>query len=192
MVVDIMETKANRTDNCNLLILGAGSHGLVVKETAEAMGIFDRIDFLDDSSPLAIDRCGEIGKYKSMYQLAFPAVGDNKLRENFYGMIQDNGFEIPTLIHPSSYVSPSATIQKGVVVLPKAVVNTKANVEKGSIVGPGAIIDHDSFIGAFAHVDAGSVLKARTQVKPYSIIRPKSFSGQICLEHSEQTLSDMQ
>lgn len=168
-----MEFEINRIDNFNLLILGAGSHGLVVKETAEAMGIFDRIDFLDDSSPLAIDRCDEIDKYKSMYQFAFPAVGDNKLREIFYVMIQDYGFKIPSLIHPSSYVSPSATIQKGVVVLPKAVVNTKTIIEKGSIVGPGAIIDHDSFIGEFAHVDAGSVLKARTQVTTFSIIRPK-------------------
>ncbi|WFF74546.1 PglB [Proteiniclasticum sp. QWL-01] len=179
-------------DNCNLVILGAGSHGLVVKETAEAMGIFDRIDFLDDSSPLAMDRCDEVGKYKSMYQFAFPAVGDNKLRERFYVMIHDYGFEIPILIHPSSYVSPSATIQKGVIVLPKAVVNTKTIIEKGSIVGPGAVIDHDSFIGAFAHVDAGSVLKARSKINAYSLIRPKFFCGQICLEHSEQTLSDIQ
>ena len=42
---------------CNLLILGAGGHGRVVKETAVAMGNFDRVDFLDDHSELAIGKC---------------------------------------------------------------------------------------------------------------------------------------
>ena len=41
-------------NNKNLLILGAGQYGQIVYETAEAMGCFDRIDFLDDQNPIAI------------------------------------------------------------------------------------------------------------------------------------------
>lgn len=32
-------------ENKNLLILGAGGHGQVVNETAEAMGVFDSYSF---------------------------------------------------------------------------------------------------------------------------------------------------
>ncbi|MDF2685933.1 MAG: PglD N-terminal domain, partial [Clostridia bacterium] len=35
--------------NKNLLILGAVGHGMVVKETAEAMGIFNKTAFLDNN-----------------------------------------------------------------------------------------------------------------------------------------------
>ena len=37
-----------------LLILGSGQYGTVAKETAEAMGIFDEIAFLDDNSKAAV------------------------------------------------------------------------------------------------------------------------------------------
>ena len=36
-------------DNNNLLILGAGIYGAMVYEIAEAMGCFEKIDFLDDN-----------------------------------------------------------------------------------------------------------------------------------------------
>ncbi len=35
--------------NNNLLIIGAGCFGLAAKETAEAMGCFEKISFLDDN-----------------------------------------------------------------------------------------------------------------------------------------------
>ena len=35
--------------NKNLLILGAGIFGTVMKELAEEMGVFEKIDFLDDT-----------------------------------------------------------------------------------------------------------------------------------------------
>jgi len=47
----------------NLLILGARGHGHVVKETAEAMACFDKIEFLDDHSEKAIGRPNEIESF---------------------------------------------------------------------------------------------------------------------------------
>ena len=40
----------------NLLILGAGQFGLMVKEIAESMSCFDKIDFLDDNNEIAIGK----------------------------------------------------------------------------------------------------------------------------------------
>ena len=50
----------------NLLIIGMGGHGYVVKEVAENMNVFDRIDFIDDHNEKAIGtlkRFREIEKY---------------------------------------------------------------------------------------------------------------------------------
>ncbi|MBQ8620488.1 MAG: hypothetical protein IJ418_23680 [Clostridia bacterium] len=46
----------NSIHKIKIAIIGAGQYGFVVKETAQAMGCFDRIDFLDDTSPSAIDK----------------------------------------------------------------------------------------------------------------------------------------
>ncbi len=46
------------SQNKNLLILDAGQYGVMAKETAEAMGVFECIVFLDDSFiPLDKTRC---------------------------------------------------------------------------------------------------------------------------------------
>ena len=48
----------------NLLILGAGGHGRVVKETALVTGSFSKVDFLDDHSDSAIGKCEDYIRYR--------------------------------------------------------------------------------------------------------------------------------
>ncbi|GAA0768018.1 hypothetical protein GCM10008908_07770 [Clostridium subterminale] len=114
---------ANHNSNRNLIILGAGGHGHVVKEVAEAMGIFDKIDFLDDNpnSGEAIGLCSDSEKFVEEYTYAIPAFGNNKLRMVWIEKLEKNKFEIPTLIHPTAYISPSAIVSSGSVVAAKAV-----------------------------------------------------------------------
>ena len=40
----------------NLLIIGAGQYGAMIKESARALNEYDKIDFLDDNSVLAIGK----------------------------------------------------------------------------------------------------------------------------------------
>lgn len=42
--------------NKSLMIIGAGDHDQIAYETAEAMEIFEKIDFLDDNSGLLLAR----------------------------------------------------------------------------------------------------------------------------------------
>lgn len=48
--------------NKNLLIIGAGQYGALAKEIAEVMKCFEKIDFLDDNSELAIGKISEMEK----------------------------------------------------------------------------------------------------------------------------------
>ncbi|MCQ6274667.1 hypothetical protein JMM81_06720 [Bacillus sp. V3B] len=123
--------------NKNLLILGGGGHGRVVKETAVAMGDFDRVDFLDDNSEIAIGKCEDFKKYSNDYSYAFVAFGNNKQRMRYIVKLIDAGFQFPVLIHPTAYISPLARIEIGSIVCAKAVVNTNAIIEKGCIISIG-------------------------------------------------------
>ena len=43
-----------------LLIIGAGGHGKVTAEIAEALGVYETVDFADDNSPNAVGRITEL------------------------------------------------------------------------------------------------------------------------------------
>ncbi len=70
--------------NKNLLILGAGQYGTVVKEIAQSMGCFEKIDFLDDSYGIdnpnyheeAIGKIEHSENYAGDYTFAIPAIGN--------------------------------------------------------------------------------------------------------------------
>jgi NDP-sugar pyrophosphorylase family protein len=129
----------------NLLILGAGGHGRVVKETAEAMSVFNKIDFLDDNSEMAIGKLNDVSELSKEYRYAFVAIGSNELRMEWIKRVEELGYILPVIIHPKAIVSPSASVYPGTIVNMGALIQTNVVIEKGCIVGAGSIIDHDSF-----------------------------------------------
>lgn len=145
-----------------LIILGAGGYGQTVADVAEQIGY--SVSFLDDNSPLAIDNCNSFDKYIAPGVDFYPAFGNNEGRVGWIHKLINKGCNIPTLIHPSAYVSPKATIQSGTVVLPKAVVNTGCEIKTGCIINCGAIVDHGCVLEEGVHVCLGAVVKGENHL----------------------------
>ena len=148
----------------NLLIIGAGGHGKVVKEVAEALGTYEKIDFIDDNAEVAVGKMEDLQYLRADYEAAFVGIGNNKLRQEIMTKLQVYGYQIPVLIHPTAYVSKSARISYGTVVEPKAIVNANSIVKAGSIISVGAIVDHDVVLESCVHVNAGAICKAGSTV----------------------------
>jgi len=146
--------------NNNLLIIGAGGHGRVVKETAEAVTGFGKIDFLDDKAGIAIGRCEDYKNFKQNYRFAFVALGNNELRAKWFKLLADEGFILPVLVHPAAYVSPSAVVEDGTIIAAKAAINTNSAIGKGCIISIGALVDHDCAVGEFSHINLGAIIKS--------------------------------
>jgi UDP-N-acetylbacillosamine N-acetyltransferase len=146
--------------NNNLLIIGAGGHGIVVKETAEAVNGFGKIDFLDDKAGIAIGKCEDYKKFKQAYKYAFVALGNNELRAKWFKLLAVEGFILPVIVHPAAYVSPSAVVEDGTFISAKAAINTNTAIGKGCIISIGALVDHDCAIGEFSHINIGAVIKS--------------------------------
>ena len=64
----------------NLLIIGAGQYGAMIKESARALNIYDKIDFLDDNSNEALGKIAEYEKFVQTYKCAIVAIGDSDIR----------------------------------------------------------------------------------------------------------------
>ena len=142
-----------------LLIIGAGGHGKVVAEAAAACGY--TVAFLDDKPG-----AGVVGTFEDastiapQYDGVIISIGDNKGRQVLMEQISNP----ITLIHPQAYVSPSAEIGVGSVILPGAVIHTNAKIGCGCIISIGALIDHDAEIGDYCHINTGAVISAGTKV----------------------------
>jgi len=155
--------------NEGLLILGAGGHGQVAKETAQALG-FSHVDFLDDASKAVIGKLNDFYLFRNEYKYAFVAIGNNLMRMKLVEELIKVGYLIPVLIHPTAFVSPNAKVEMGTIIGAKAVVNTNTQVKKGSIISIGALIDHDSIIDEYAHINTGAVIKSCTVVGKFKKI----------------------
>ena len=155
-----------------LLILGAGGHGKVMAEVAEAIGKWKNIAFLDDRHATlngtlrwpVIDGVRHAGRFVPEYSQAAVAVGDSEMRLGWIKLLTSNGFGIPSLVHPTAWVSPSAKLGVGSVVMANATVQADARVGQGCIVNTGASVDHDCRLGDGVHVCPGARLGGDVKV----------------------------
>lgn len=171
-----------------LLILGAGGFGRTVAETARDVGGFGRIAFLDDgkTGENILGLCGQAAAFRHEFRYAYPAFGENTLRDEWLKKLERVGFELPVLVHPRAFVSPSARLAPGAVVLALAAVGANAVVGRGAIVNMGAIVDHDCAIGACAHLAPGAIIKAGNTIPA----RTKIDSGRVAERWSVAQLQE--
>lgn len=157
--------------NKNLLIVGAGQYGLVVRELATALEAFNKIDFLDDNKEIAVGKTVDYQSFVGEYSYAFSAIGNAELRMQWVDKLKEAGFCVPSLISPQAYVSLSAQLGDGTVVEPMAVVHANTVIGKACIISAHATVNHNSICGDGCHIDCGAVIGAnsivpqRTKVK---------------------------
>lgn len=150
----------------NLLILGAGQYGSVVKEIARAMGCFGKINFLDDNfgksqldnNEMIIGTTDQLEQLKNEYSYAIPAIGNPLIRLSLIDKLEKMNYKIPVIISPRAYVSPSAKIEKGSVIEPLAGVHANAKIGKATYISMGAVVNHNAVVGDGCHVDSNAVV----------------------------------
>ena len=144
-----------------LLILGAGGYGRTVADVAEQLGYSTIV--LDDADP---DHPLSSFKAYINSSISFiPAFGNNTFRLEWINRIEENGGQLATLIHPTAYISPTATISQGTVILPHAIVNTDVVVGKGCIINLGAIVDHGCILEEGVHICLGAIVKGENRIE---------------------------
>ena len=67
-------------------------------------------------------------------------------------------------IHPTAYVSKSAHLEPGVVVMAHAVIQPHAFIGAHAIVNTGATVDHHCRVGAYAHIAPGAHLCGNVEI----------------------------
>ena len=163
-----------------VLGLGAGGHAGVILEViaeahlAEVVALLDPNPQLEGTSVLGVpvlvggdERLTEF--LSSGVPYAFNGVGGfgrtaSLVRRRVYENATRAGFEFVVVTHPRAFVSSSAEIGRGAVVLANAVVNTAAKLGENVIINTAATVDHHCVIDSHVHIAPGVHLAGGVQV----------------------------
>ena len=157
--------------NENLLIVGAGTYGVVASDIAHEMGCFEKIDFVDDGNESTPKGEKVIGKIKDIaeinceYSNIIVAIDSPDIRLSLLTKIQEEtNFRIVTLVSPKAYVAPSAQIMPGCIIEPMAVIQSMSHLAIGCFVSSGAVVNHASMCCDGVHVDCNATVAGETLV----------------------------
>lgn len=149
-----------------LIIFGAGGYGQTIADIARQSGRYSEVCFLDDgkTGPDILGHCGDFARFEDGETEMYPAFGNNSGRLAWLDKLASAGIPVPTLVHPTAYVSPTVKLGEGVMVLPKALINTGCEIKRGCIINCGCIVDHGCVLEEGVHVCLGAIIKAENRI----------------------------
>jgi len=160
-----------------LLLLGAGGHARVVAETALETGRFSSISFLDDRCTGPAQLPNQLGwpvvgpfaaafdpVIREQFSAALVAIGNAAIRLDWLPRLAAAGYELPAVIHPTAWLSPSAQVGDGAVVLAQASIQAQVVIGSGAILNTGSSVDHDAQLGDGMHICPGARLAGEVLV----------------------------
>jgi len=131
-----------------IYIYGASGHGIVVSDIAKACGYME-IQFIDDGN----NNYHSFDEIKDFIDAPIAlGIGQNKIRQKIFNMLEKYKFKIQTLVHPSAIIAETVHIGRGTVIMPLTVINANTSIGKGVILNSSSIIEHDNIINNFTHI----------------------------------------
>jgi sugar O-acyltransferase (sialic acid O-acetyltransferase NeuD family) len=164
------------TSNNALLLIGGGGHCRscvdVIREEGKwpIAGIVESDDVVKPQPCLGVNVIGfdrdlpELLKRTPYCLITVGQVKSADLRASIFQRLITLGAKFPTIISPHSYVSPSATLGQGTIIMHQALVNAQAQIGQNVIINSQALVEHDAVIGDHCHLSTGAKVNGGVQI----------------------------
>lgn len=155
-----------------LTVVGAGGLGRTVADTAELVGMWASIQFVDDRYPALNSTLhwpvvntvkGWLESSETGEQFVV-AIGENSTRLNYLRRLLRAGMVPVSIVHPKAEFSRYAKLGVGSIVLGNAVVKIGSHLGQACIVNSTAAVGHDCMIGDAVHVGPGAKIAGDVSV----------------------------
>ncbi len=134
-----------------LIILGAGGHGKSVEWIARTSKRWTVILFLDNN----LTGNNIVGNFENRTKFRnedfFVAIGDNLIRKQIILKLQEEGYNLVSIISPNSDITNSK-IGLGSIIMNHVFINVNSIIGDGVIINNSVLIEHDCNIGNFTHL----------------------------------------
>lgn len=166
----------------NVVIFCAGPHSRVIVDILKSNNHFNIVGIIDSVKDIGSEFYGYkvIGRQDNLKRLSeiykFEAgivgIGDNYLREKIALEImeQNSEFTFINAISNYSYVSPSAKMGSGNVLMPGVIVNSEAEIKSHCIINTNSSLEHDSIMHDFSSLSCGVTTGGYISLGKYSAL----------------------
>lgn len=182
----------------SLILIGAGGHSHSCIDVVEQHGGYKIAGLIGMPDEMHNQHFGytvigldvdlpELAKSIPYALITLGQIKTHAHRTRLYQQVVALGFQLPTIIAPSAYVSRYATLGAGTIVMHSAIVNAGASVGKNCIINTRALLEHDSSVADHCHISTGAIINGNTVigsgsfVGSGSIIKEGASLGQGCL-----------
>ncbi len=150
-----------------LIIIGGGDHARVVAEAASSRpGQWQVVAWVapqrrSQSEPASVVEWIEsdetaFPRVRGLHAvLGIGQIGSAPLRRRLVVLYEAAGALWAPIVHATAWVSPTAQVAAGAVLMAGAVVNSGAQIGAHAVINTGGIVEHDVRVGAFAVVSPG-------------------------------------
>lgn len=169
----------------NLYLIGAGGHCKSCIDVIESTAQYEIRGLFDNSLPLETDIMGykvigsdekikEFISSKNYFLITVGQIKTAEIRKKIQLLVESLGGQFATVISPRAYVSRSAKIELGTIVMHDALVNSAAVVGKHCILNTKSLVEHDVVVEDFCHISTGAVLNGMCVIGSESFIGSNS------------------
>ena len=159
-----------------IILLGAGGHCKSCIEVISGVSKYSILGIIDKdgSSTKHILGHNVLGTDKDLESLVnrcssvLVTVGQIKspeIRISLFERAKSLGFNFPVICSHLSYISKSAEIGEGTILLHGSFINTSVRVGTNCIINTKALIEHDTQIGSHCHVSTGVIINGGARVE---------------------------
>ena len=121
---------------------------------------------------------GNIEDYNSKANdRALICIGNPVIRRKIFSICNKKSLNLCSYFHPTSYISSSASIGKGVIVAPHCIISSNA------------VIESNVFLNVYCGVGHGAKIGPNTIMSPYSVINGDCVLGEAVFLGSRVTLN---
>ena len=161
--------------NNDLVLIGAGGHARSCIDVIEQdgkfriaglVGVGEEVDSRILNYEVMSTDAG-LDELAARFQYALITLGQINSpveRMRLFDLSVKAGFVFPTIIAPSAYVSPHATIGEGTIIMHGAIINPGVVVGRNCIINSRALIEHGSQVADHCHVSTGAILNGNTSL----------------------------
>lgn len=175
-----------------LLLIGGGGHCRSVIDVIRLSGEFEVVGILDQQDKLGefvdgieiIGSDDDLSKKLDLVDECLVTVGQldsGSLRQSLYEKVISLGGSMATVISPRAYVSPSAQVGKGTVVMHDSLINANANVGINCIINTKSLVEHDAKIDSHVHLATNSTINGHAHIEDSCFIGSCSVVFQECV-----------
>jgi sugar O-acyltransferase (sialic acid O-acetyltransferase NeuD family) len=163
-----METK-------ELILIGGGGHCKSCIDVIQANGVYSILGILDLEENKGKDVMGYpiIGTNEDIpgfiekqvsFLITVGSIGNQSKRIELFNLVRELGGKFASIVSPTAYVSATAVLGAGTIVMHQACINADAEIGCNCIINTKALIEHDARIGSHCHISTGAIVNGGTEV----------------------------